>query len=457
MARLLNRQRRLAEHGRLRFGVYTGSRPKAILTWIVTSHNEDHVRAAAQMWGGEVERWKPQGNGAEQWRAITEANSIDAVLPPGDPLNEAYEMWSRGGCQRRCDGVTEKLSGSPCLCRAEFGEQYYEQDEDVCAERSRLNLILWDMPVGVWRMETGSYWATDELAAMVDLIRYAMGDQVPVPVRIHLEQRTRIKAGQTTHFVVPVMYPRGVTTGQVLTGAATPAAIGAGNGNGGRAAIEAPAPTEQPAPLRTDFVAAIRQAPTREKVVELWEQAKNDGAPNGPEIEAAAKARVAELHTQQKESDDATPAATWIKAALACRTLDDLTAALARAQYAGFATDLTNEDDEVVAAFKGRRASLEGPPQPDPGAHLAEDAAALWQQIVAEAGAAGFDRTPDLEAAFARRWQGDTPAQASPSQMKAFLDELRSGRIKPPGAAKPEKQPEPAAASAGPVLDKPPF
>src|SRR4051812_41578546 len=111
MSRLINRQRQLAEQGRLRLG-YTvpipdkpgKSRPVRSETWILTSHSREHIDHAAQMWGGDVEEWQPMGNGSKQWRVITHAKAIDAILPPGDPLTQAYETWSKGGCQRRCDG-----------------------------------------------------------------------------------------------------------------------------------------------------------------------------------------------------------------------------------------------------------------------------------------------------------------------------------------------------------------
>lgn len=246
MTRILNRQRQLAEQGRLRLG-YTvtaksgKSAPKASTTWIVTSHSRDLVEKAAELWGGAVEEWQPQGSGAKQWRVITDATTIDAILPPGDPLSQAYEMWNRGGCVRRCDGVTEQLTGSPCPCFAQFGDDWYEQPTGtVCDSKSRLKVLLPDMPgLGSWRVETGSYYATDEMAGMVDTIRGAVGDAVLVPVQLRIEPRTRVAGGQTKQFVVPVLELRGVTAGALLGGeyeglravAATPdrAAIGTGS------------------------------------------------------------------------------------------------------------------------------------------------------------------------------------------------------------------------------------
>jgi hypothetical protein len=64
VTRILNRRRQLAEQGRLRLG-YTAqasngkTRPVASATWVVTSHSQEYVEAAAALWGGSVERWQP--------------------------------------------------------------------------------------------------------------------------------------------------------------------------------------------------------------------------------------------------------------------------------------------------------------------------------------------------------------------------------------------------------------
>lgn len=289
----------MAEQGRLRLG-YTvpgekGPRPIRSETWVLTSHSEEHIRTAADLWGGDVEKWQPMGNGHEQWRVITKTSVIDAFLPPGDPLTQAYEQWSKGGCQVRCDGVTEQFSGSPCLCLAKYGEQWYERSRDVCDSKSRLKVMLEHMPgLGVWRMETGSFYATDEIAGMVDTIRAAVGPAQIVPVRLRIEQRTRVAGGQTKQFVVPVLDLRGVTAGALLAGQVGDAkpiggqperkAIGSGpanghaNGNGERM------------PTLDD----IKAATTREAVVNIWKFLKSHDALTD-ELDGACADRVAEL------------------------------------------------------------------------------------------------------------------------------------------------------------------
>lgn len=278
MTRILNRQRQLAEQGRLRLG-YTvpygnggKTRPVASKTWVITSHSQEHAEAAAQLWGGTAERWQPMGNGAEQWRVISETNSIDAILPPNEPLNQAYELWGRGGATRRCDGATEQFSGSPCLCLAQFGDKWYEQKAGtVCDTVSRLKVILPDMPgLGTWRVDTGSFYAADEMAAMIDVIRAAVGNTL-VPVKLRIEPRTRTANGETSQFVVPVLELRAVTAGQLLGGHYQGIASIEGHQDLQQRAITASA---EPIP---DYLKFARQAVQLEQVQALWREAQANG------------------------------------------------------------------------------------------------------------------------------------------------------------------------------------
>lgn len=301
MTRILNRQRQLAEQGRIRLGVTMTSggktRPVASKTFVLTSHSREHIDKAAELWGGKVEEWQPQGNGAAQWRVITESSQIEAILPPGDPLSQAYEMWNRGGCVRRCDGVTESFSGSPCICFAQHGDDWHEERQGtVCDSKSRLKVLLADMPgLGSWRLETGSFYATDEIAGMVDVIRGAVGDAVMVPVRLRIEPRTRVAGGKTKQFVVPVLELRGVTAGALVSGS-----------YGGIAQVEAgrhQAAAQIEAGPSRDFLGEVAAAESLVAVRGLWMEAKDAGVLS-EEFKAAANQRATELTTPPPPADD---------------------------------------------------------------------------------------------------------------------------------------------------------
>jgi hypothetical protein len=311
MTRILNRQRQLAEAGRLRLGLTVQSsngktRPTRSDTWIFTSPDRTKAEAAAQLWGGEVEHWQPMGNGGKQWRVITKATSIDAILPSGDPLSQAYEQWNKGGCVRRCNGETESFSGSPCLCLAEFGEQWHEQPKGrVCDTKSRLKVLLPELPgLGSYRIETGSYYAADEIAGVVDFIRGAVGDSALVPIRVRIEQRTRVAGGETKHFPVPVVELRGVTTGALL-GPQAERTFQIGS-----AATESRQIGSAPA---VDYLAGIADAGSTEELNVIWRKAGEAGDLTD-DLKAAMKDRAAQLApldqpVDAQEIPDETPVA----------------------------------------------------------------------------------------------------------------------------------------------------
>jgi hypothetical protein len=284
--RIITLQRQARELGRLRSGYTDTSGPKArpvkSSTWIVTSHSEDYVRAAAELWGGTVEKWQPLGSGAEQWRVITDAVAIDAIMPPGDPLSQAYELWNRGGCARRCDGVTETLSDSPCVCRKEFGDDFHLMAKDKrCSETTRLSLILPAMPdIGVFRVETHGHYAANEIAATVDVIRGATGGDVMVPVRARIEPRTRVAEGKTKQFPVIVIELRGATAGQILSGQRQFEGIG---GTAPRQAIEG---AKSDGPMdRQAYLDSAEGCPTMDDLTALLGEAKAAGF-DDPELMA---------------------------------------------------------------------------------------------------------------------------------------------------------------------------
>jgi hypothetical protein len=317
-SRIRTAQKQARELGRLRTGYSIPSddpkkrpRPVKSKTWVISSHAEHYVNAAAKAWGGNVERWQPQGNGAPQFRVITEAEQIEAILPPGDPLSQANEMWNKGGCVRRCDGETEQISRHPCLCLAQHGPEWHLLRQDlytkdkVCAATSRLNVVLPDMPdMGVWRVETHSWYAANELAGTVDMVLSGTGGKGLVPVTLRIEPRTRVAGGQTKQFPVVVVEIRGVTPRQALTGPlSTAMALDPAGGGQPRAAIEAP--------KGRDWLAEARGALTSDDVRDLWMEAQQEGAvhPKGTDplskqlMEIAAEKDAENSREQQGGAD----------------------------------------------------------------------------------------------------------------------------------------------------------
>ncbi|MCT9139040.1 recombination directionality factor [Streptomyces violarus] len=278
-SRIMTMKRQAAELGRIRTGYSRpnpdpkkGPIPVKSKTFVLTSHSREYIAAAAELYGGRVEQWTPQRQTVSQWRVITEAPELRAILPAGDVLNQSYEKWGGGGCELRCDGVTEQIGRRPCVCLAKYGEEWHKRPPtQVCRPTSRIGVFVPDLPdLGVWRLETKSYYAADVLAGGLDTVLQATGGTGLLPVRMWIEQRTAVREGKTKQFQVVMVVPalpklRHALSGPISTAAALdPSVLD-------RPAIEA-APAERP-----DYLAEARECRTADDVIAVWRKANNAG------------------------------------------------------------------------------------------------------------------------------------------------------------------------------------
>ena len=94
-------------------------------------------------WGGKVEKWQPQGNGAQHPRRYRSGR--DRRDPPAARLPDAgLRDVVAGGIARKRDGVDEALSDGPCQCIEGFGKEFYvvAPKDSVSKMTTRLGLIL---------------------------------------------------------------------------------------------------------------------------------------------------------------------------------------------------------------------------------------------------------------------------------------------------------------------------
>ncbi|MEU0940367.1 hypothetical protein [Embleya sp. NPDC005971] len=297
-------QAQQAELGRLRTGTSTplkegSDRRRAVRsdTWILSSHSRDYVEAAAALWGGDVEPWKPQNASISQWRVITEAQALDALLPPGDPLSAHNELWDRGGIKFRCDGETELRSGRSCICLQRFGVDFHATAPigQACKPTTRLRVYLPDMPdFGVWRAETHSFYAAAGLAGQVDAVLEGTGGRGIVPVRLAIEQRQIARDGKTKKFPVVMVIPRLPRLRHALTGPLT-ATAALDPTSLDRVAIEAAA--------RPDYAAKAQALLTTDDITDLWYEAREAGHLD-QDTKDLLIARAAEINAEQPNKDD---------------------------------------------------------------------------------------------------------------------------------------------------------
>lgn len=236
--------RSLPEAGRIRIGVKSGKSMKAIDTFRFTSSDEVALGQVAQMYGGTVQSWSDPKAPAGQFEVITQAKEI-AIILTSEPPSQHYELWSGGGCERRCDGATCTTTQSgpegpepvevPCMC--------FANGALACKLKTRLSVILpgVQMSRGVtWRLDTGSDVAASALPEMVAIVQQLQGSGLT-----HATLSLRhVKSGSKRYIVPQIGVPHTIeqlaaggsrlqSLGTGGGGSPSPApALGAGNGSG---------------------------------------------------------------------------------------------------------------------------------------------------------------------------------------------------------------------------------
>lgn len=197
---ILTIQQRIRECGRIRIGQKgPKGQPQKLTTFRFTSFDRRAVEAAAKLWGGEVKPCEDKDLKG-QFEVITNASEIPIFASPMEP-SQYMELWSGGGCTRRCDGNTELLSGKPCMCDPDN-----DKPEMCCKPTTRLPVILPDLPgLGVWRLESKGWNAATELLQSFNLLRSLNGYKDMPEGLLAIEERTSRSNGQTKRFMVPVI------------------------------------------------------------------------------------------------------------------------------------------------------------------------------------------------------------------------------------------------------------
>jgi hypothetical protein len=292
---IIDLQQRLRELGRVRAGetVETPSgtrRPAKLDHFRNTSHSRRIVEQVAELYGGTPGPWTPTNGGEAdaQWAVTVTADRIPILVPP-QSISQSYELWSGGGCQRRCDGEVEKLSGQRCLCDPDPARR-------ACAVTTRLSVILREVQgLGVFRLESHGYYAAVELPQVAAFLEHA---GAYVEAYLALEPRKQVKDGKTRHWLVPVLDVE-LTPEQLLAGAAKAGALGPVSPP--RAAITGPAPKPGAPPIiDPDTVrVAVADCETAEELRDLWRRTSGPEkalqSPLNREAAGLFEARAAEL------------------------------------------------------------------------------------------------------------------------------------------------------------------
>jgi hypothetical protein len=261
-------QERARELGRIRVGLTVergGKRvPVKLDTFRLTTSSRNVADHAAKVFGGTVTPWV---DGPQRWQLITEQAQLPVIVPPGEPLTQWYELWSGGGCQRRCDGEQMQpgrgLEAGPCQCPADLAERMELAGgarPRACKPTSRLQVMLPQLPdLGVWRYETHGYNGAAELGGTTRVLAAVADRSVAVQALLRIEERTVTRAGQTSKFPVVVI--------EVQQSLAELAAV---TGGGGQFA-GALGGTQPPAPAAIAAAVTQQWPEARRTVAELLE------------------------------------------------------------------------------------------------------------------------------------------------------------------------------------------
>jgi hypothetical protein len=214
---LLGLQRRDAPLGEIRIGTSVEAtdkngkpyrKPVRLETFRFTT-SEANAHAVAACYGGKVAPWAQRKG---KWEVITDRSALDVWVPPrGLAVDANMELWDGPRRVRKCDGITEEMSGKPCMCpQGAAGDavsirRAYEERKrlaglrppQACKTLTHINVTLPELPglTGVWRLNTGSENAAVETSGDGDAMVLAREGGAYLPAVLSIQWRYRALDG----------------------------------------------------------------------------------------------------------------------------------------------------------------------------------------------------------------------------------------------------------------------
>lgn len=243
----------------VRFGEKQGNRPVKLMGKIrVTSSNRNVVQAFVDQYGGEVRQWE------EGWEAYLPRTDLPIMVLPGQSIQQWWELYKGGTCDRRCDGETETLSGKPCICPSNIDERI--ADKYSCSPMTRLTFLCPEVEIlGAGSLVTHGKIAAETLPQAVSVAEAALARGEMVPATLRAVQ----KVGKNRQYVIPQIEITGTSLLQLMSGSA---------GNAG--ALTAPSGEDKALPVASDASGVEHSAPTLGRVLDA-RQAKTAGSSAG--------------------------------------------------------------------------------------------------------------------------------------------------------------------------------
>lgn len=308
-------QRRSVPLGEIRMGDSKeiagkkGRQPFRLNTFRFTTASEQIALAVAAKYGGEATPWSQKRG---YWQVTTERSALDVWVPPrGGAVDANMELWDGPKRLRQCTGITERLSGNPCMCPqpddpSDPASVQQARDErkrlaglrppKACKPLTRINVTIPDLPglTGVFRLNTGSENAAVETADSGDAMEIARQGGVYLPAVLFIHWRIRSTDGSP--YPVPVLQigrsMREVAQGALPAGpSGLLAQLQGAPANEVRALPAAPSPVREPDGFEAAFAGITARDISRagQQIVRLA------SGPVTPQQMRALKARAEEL------------------------------------------------------------------------------------------------------------------------------------------------------------------
>ena len=370
-------QMRMRQLGEIRIGrvVDTGRvsqktgkpilRPEKLSKFRFTSPSKPILEQVATLYGGTVQPWTPANGGPQEWEVFSTSDRLPILIPPRNAVSQWYELYAGSRCIRRCDGEVEQKSDQSCMCNPAKRQ---------CSITTRVNVMLRDVPaLGQWLLISKGYYAGTTLPDAAELLALVGGY---VPGWLGMEEKSVQRDEGPSRFMVPTI-DVDITPRELMAGQISDVAAKAELAVPERPAIEAPS-EEKPPP---DYLSLAGMARDAETVRGIYKTAVAKG-----HMTIELRAGLAEV---TKKLEAAAAAKAPADAPSAPEPDDDV-------------VEAEIVDDEVVA-----------------------DPTALWVQIVTVAGGFGWSMQ-QVEDKFAEANGGTMPGSAEASELRAYLEKLRS-------------------------------
>lgn len=218
---LVQAPRLVSEVGKIRIGdripIEKGAnkgdpQPHKVTEFILTANNPLILNAAAQVYGGTVEEWvlpeawKGKGTKPDhKYRLYTTSNILKIVFRASQLIDTTRERWEGAWCVRRCngrtitfDGYDRSLIGRTCDCPEDHvARKELATRGKACQEVSRIQVQIYDLPYGYWRLDTRGYFGPAEMRDLYDYLETCGLVAHPIEAMLRLETATARRIEKT--------------------------------------------------------------------------------------------------------------------------------------------------------------------------------------------------------------------------------------------------------------------